>query len=403
MKDKIGQLKAHFKNTYFKIFEGSGLYFWIASGSVRDFLAGEKPKDIDFFFPTPEKRDEASEFLVSKGFKKIQNKFKWELGGEHEKFQGDNIVYDIGVWGGASDPPCLAETPQECIEWFCYTAEMVAIDSNSEFYSYPSAVEDICQKKLVRNPVNRIEDLYPKYNVERLLKYLKNGYTIDDKNLLRWAEDQQNTFEHKEKFYKKVYKINKESRGAYNHLKPHFDIFKSLDLYFWISGGALLSFFTEQKANDIDVYFPTKNMADQAVGLLKKDGFKIKHSWENNRILQKGGLIYDVIHEFNNPNQIFDCYDYTICMAYLDCKGKWKCHDKYFEHINLKKIVRNKEYITNRPKVTKLYTVNEIKRLLKILNKGFSIDSDNLKVFLEDARDIIVSEYEFIEKIKDSD
>ena len=82
---------------------------------------------------------------------------------------------------------------------------------------------------------------------------------------------------------------------------------------------------------------------------------------------------------------------------------KWKCHDKYFEHINLKKIVRNKEYITNRPKVTKLYTVNEIKRLLKILNKGFSIDSDNLKVFLEDARDIIVSEYEFIEKIKDSD
>jgi hypothetical protein len=58
--------------------------------------------------------------------------------------------------------------------------------------------------------------------------------------------------------------------------------------------------------------------------------------------------------------------------------------------------------MTNRPKITKLYTINEIKRLLKILDKGFSIDSENLKIFLEDSRDIILSEYEFIEKIKDS-
>ena len=57
--------------------------------------------------------------------------------------------------------------------------------------------------------------------------------------------------------------------------------------------------------------------------------------------------------------------------------------------------------MTNRPKITKLYTINEIKRLLKILDKGFSIDSENLKVFLQDNRDIILSEYEYIEKIKE--
>ena len=53
-------------------------------------------------------------------------------------------------------------------------------------------------------------------------------------------------------------------------LAPHFTRFNELGVYYWISGGAILSFFTGQEPNDIDVYFPTKKIADQAVGLLKK-------------------------------------------------------------------------------------------------------------------------------------
>jgi hypothetical protein len=184
-------------------------------------------------------------------------------------------------------------------------------------------------------------------------------------------------------------------------LAPHFDVFSELDLYFWISGGAILSFFTGQRPNDIDVYFPTKKMSDQAVGLLRKKGFKIEREWENNRVLKNSQLTYDVIHEFNNPNQIFENYDYTICMSYLDCKGKWKCHRDYFTDLNSRKVVRNKKCIENRSKIKKLHAITEIKRLLKMINKGFSIDSENLKVFLEDNRDIILSEYKYIEKIKE--
>ena len=186
-------------------------------------------------------------------------------------------------------------------------------------------------------------------------------------------------------------------------LAPHFETFEDLDIYFWISGGAILSFFAGQKPSDIDVYFPTKKMSDQAVGLLKKRGFKIEHEWENNRVLKKSQLTYDVIHEFNNPNQIFENFDYTICMSYLDCKGKWKCHPDYFTHLNCRKIVRNQKCIENRSKIKKLHAITEIKRLLKMINKGFSIDPENLKVFLEDSRDIILSEYEYIEKIKNLD
>jgi hypothetical protein len=186
-------------------------------------------------------------------------------------------------------------------------------------------------------------------------------------------------------------------------LAPHFTRFNELGVYYWISGGAILSFFTGQEPNDIDVYFPTKKIADQAVGLLKKKGFKIEHEWENNRVLKNSELIYDVIHEFNNPNQIFQNFDYTICMSYLDCKGKWKCHQDYFTDLNSRKIVRNQKYIENRSKIKKMYAVAEIKRLLKIINKGFSVDSYNLKIFLEDNRDIILSEYEYVEKIKNLD
>ena len=89
-------------------------------------------------------------------------------------------------------------------------------------------------------------------------------------------------------------------------------------------------------------------------------------------------------------------------MSYLDCKGKWKCHPDYFPDLNSRKVVRNKKCIENRSKIKKLHAITEIKRLLKIINKGFSIDSKNLKIFLEDNRDIILSEYEYIEKIKNS-
>ena len=188
-----------------------------------------------------------------------------------------------------------------------------------------------------------------------------------------------------------------------NFLAPHFEIFEDLDIYFWISGGAILSFFTGQKPNDIDVYFPTKKMSDQAVGLLKKKGFKIEHEWENNRVLKRSEQSYDIVHEFNNPNQIFENSDYTICMSYLDCKGKWKCHPDYFADLNSRKIVRNQKCIENYSKIKKQYAIREIRRLLKMINKGFIIDSDNLRVFLQDTRDIILSEYEYVEKIKNLD
>ena len=52
-----------------------------------------------------------------------------------EKFKYKNDVYDLACWDGGGDPPCKAENPQKMIEWFDYTVEMAALDSNGNFYN----------------------------------------------------------------------------------------------------------------------------------------------------------------------------------------------------------------------------------------------------------------------------
>ena len=129
--------------------------------------------------------------------------------------------------------------------------------------------------------------------------------------------------------------------------------------------------FTGQEPNDIDVYFPTKKMADQAVGKLKKQGFEIKKEWETNRILNKK-VTYDVIHEFNNPNQIFNNFDYTICMAYLDCEGILEMPRRLFYAHKLRKIVRNKDYITNHSKFKKTLPNKRNQAINQNIEQGIS-------------------------------
>ena len=46
---KIKNLQTVFDKKYFSIFNGLGIYYWIAGGAIRDFFAQEKPKDLDFY------------------------------------------------------------------------------------------------------------------------------------------------------------------------------------------------------------------------------------------------------------------------------------------------------------------------------------------------------------------
>ena len=102
---------------------------------------------------------------------------------------------DIGCWDGRDEAlGQYASTPKECISWFDFTIEMAALDSNNEFICHPDFEHHITNKILVRNS---IQHAYPRGNNKRLLKYIKNGFTIDNENLIRWLEDQEATFEYR--------------------------------------------------------------------------------------------------------------------------------------------------------------------------------------------------------------
>jgi hypothetical protein len=71
---------------------------------------------------------------------------------------------------------------------------MAALDSNNKFICHSSFEHDISNKILIRNSK---QYAYPRENNRRLLKYIKEGFTIDNENLLKWLEDQEATFEYR--------------------------------------------------------------------------------------------------------------------------------------------------------------------------------------------------------------
>ena len=196
-------LKDHMRPFIDLIKESGAAYFWIASGAIRDYFVGNEPVDVDFFFPDIQSMTKACEHLKKNNFKKIKDLprgYKFSI--QERKYVGNSI--DLICWDGTGDPPCIAKTPKDTMGWFDFTVEMAALDSNGNFFIFFNFFEDCKNKRLVRNSIS---DLYPRGNNRRLLKYIKNGYTIDQENLLIWLQDQEATFAYRFDFNKK--KVNK--------------------------------------------------------------------------------------------------------------------------------------------------------------------------------------------------
>lgn len=204
------ELKLHLKPFIDLIKESKASYFWIAGGAISDFFltGGKTEKDLDVFFSNKKERDKAINYLNWKEFKQLkelprEKGVTFDLTTEgvpedyHDLAQGCKYNYhsmDIGCWDGKSGEPNYSSTPQECIDWFDFTVEMGALDSEGNTFFASSYEHDIKNKILIRNSMRRG---YPRGNNTRLLKYIKEGFTIDQKNLLLWLEDQEATFDYR--------------------------------------------------------------------------------------------------------------------------------------------------------------------------------------------------------------
>jgi len=175
---------------HFEIFEGLDIYFWIAGGAIKDFFIGKSPKDYDFFFVSQEDRKVAQKRLLEIGATKLKNL------PHGERYTYKNNYYDMVCWSDSNESLASAKTPEEMIKLFDFTIGMAALDNKGKFVCHDDFEKHIKSKTLVRNS---IQDRRPRINNKRLLKYIKEGFTIDSENLLKWLEDQEATFEYRRK------------------------------------------------------------------------------------------------------------------------------------------------------------------------------------------------------------
>lgn len=187
-------LKKHMQ-PHFEIFEGLDVYFWIAGGAIKDFFTGKNLKDYDFFFTSHEDRGMAQKRLLESGAQKVKDLPRGE------KYIYKDNYYDMLCWSGSGESLANAKTPEEMIELFDFTIGMAALDNKGKFVCHSDFENHIKSKSLVRN---RIRDRQPRVNNKRLLKYMRDGFTIDSENLLKWLEDQEATFEYRHEINRKT-------------------------------------------------------------------------------------------------------------------------------------------------------------------------------------------------------
>lgn len=107
----------------------------------------------------------------------------------------------------------------------------------------------------------------------------------------------------------------------------------------FIAGGAVLSVFTDVAVNDVDVYFKDKQSMATAFQKLTKDFNNIYLSHTDKSITlsdKETETIVQFIHFdfFETAQEIFDCFDFTVCMGAVSCKtGELFLSDQFMSDV----------------------------------------------------------------------
>lgn len=151
-----------------------------------------------------------------------------------------------------------------------------------------------------------------------------------------------------------------------------------------IAGGAITSMFTNKEVNDIDVYFPSKEAFtkvmqelidlryrsnykyDKEYGLTYIDGMITIVTNKAVMLLSEGTKVQFIVHKFyQTAEEVFQDFDFTVCMGALEMKGDtWKFHEDFFKHNSQRFIQFNEN--TSYPLISAL-------RIAKYKDKGYSI------------------------------
>ena len=103
----------------------------------------------------------------------------------------------------------------------------------------------------------------------------------------------------------------------------------------WVAGGSLTSVFTGAPVNDVDIYFKDADSFKMAVEQAYADGMWCVSKTSRAVTFAYGDSIVQLMHFrwFESPQAIFDSFDFTCCMAAMDCETKEIImHDDFMKH-----------------------------------------------------------------------
>lgn len=103
----------------------------------------------------------------------------------------------------------------------------------------------------------------------------------------------------------------------------------------WVAGGALTSVYTGRTINDVDLYFKDRASFEDAVNGAYDAGLWCVAKTTRAVTFVSGPHVIQLMHFnwFESPQAIFDSFDFTCCMAAMDCETKEIImHDDFLKH-----------------------------------------------------------------------
>lgn len=181
-----------------------------------------------------------------------------------------------------------------------------------------------------------------------------------------------------------------ETNKLMNYLGTLTDILEKHECF--VAGGAIASLYNGLPINDIDIYFRSEKHLIKFLYEVFEDGdWVINHTKKATLVISEGVEI-QMIHfrYFETAQDIFDTFDYTVCMGAYDFKNdEFVFHDDFMKHNSQRILKFNKN--TAFPLISLL-------RVQKYKEKGYSISKPEM---LRIAMACMMLEINDYEELKD--
>ncbi len=173
-----------------------------------------------------------------------------------------------------------------------------------------------------------------------------------------------------------------------------YDTFKACNAM--IAGGTIASLFTNKEINDIDVYFRNENDLAGFITEICESEWIVSSTSKATLFYykvqdEKEPLPVQLIHfsYFNSPKEVFDSFDFTVCMGAFDFQTEeFVLHSDFLKH-NAQKILKFNQH-TSFPLISMI-------RTNKYQDKGYSISKPEIFKILLASMNLEINNYEELE------